>query len=386
MKSILKVLFLALVFGVYSCSPKGDGTVSEVVVNGNKMYVFSLNSLKSDTATIPLSSLVENCYLVPLENSDDAYFSPWFTTVTEKYIGVRQQGGDPYKLFDSSGKFLCNVGAVGQGPGEYSISLYDDIIDDKNELIFLTSMIGDKILVYNTSGQFLKNIVAPHRIQKPKMFLSDDVLTVVHLPFNDNRAFAIQFDVHTGDVLKELAPPAHLIVHNFDGELFNTRSVSNIFDFIHTDSDTLYHFDMKNNEILPVFTMTYSSSENIWKQYYQLNKDLFLSNIQSLRDNRFTNVGIVATDLTSKKSSWIKVVNDYYGNMPVPIGIGSVRNGYWVYNIQPEQLMENIENRLAEGSCTENEKEVLRKTLSTLEEGANNVVFIGKLKSEIELF
>jgi hypothetical protein len=49
--------------------------------------------------TIKLSSLVENCSMVKFEDIDDALFKPWFTTVTDKYIGVRQQGSAPYKLF-----------------------------------------------------------------------------------------------------------------------------------------------------------------------------------------------------------------------------------------------------------------------------------------------
>ena len=91
-----------------------------------------------------------------------------------------------------------------------------------------------------------------------------------------------------------------------------------------------------------------------------------------------------ATDLKDKTSSNINVVNDYYGNMPAPMSIVHLRDGYWVHNIQPEQLMDDIEKRLAESNCTENDRQILKKTLATLKEGANNVVFIGKLKQEIK--
>ena len=381
MKSKSNFLFLlVLVFSAYSCSPKGDGTVSEVIVNGNTMYVFSLNELKADTVTLPLSSLVENCVLVQLETRDDAFFTPGATTVTEKYIGVRSR---TYMLFDRSGKFLCPIGAIGQGPGEYAISLYDDIIDDKNDLVYLGAFMENKIMMYNTSGKFIKDIVAPHSLQKPKMFLSDGILTVVHLPFEGDKAVSIQFDAITGEVLKELSPPpAHLIVQSFDSELMSTRNALGVFDFLHTSSDTLYHFDVKNNEILPAF-MVKSTKEGMWKRYYPLNKNMFLTNVNMFDRNarRFVSIGTVATDLKSKTSSWINGVNDYFGNMS--ISIGSVSNGYWVQNIQPEQLIEDIKNRLTQRNCTEKDKQVLNKTLSTLKENENNVVFIGKLKKEI---
>ena len=382
-----KIFFITLVLSIYSCSSR-EGSVSTISVNGSKMSVVSLNSIKSDTATIPLSSLVEDCTLVQLETRDDAFFKSWFTTVTEKYIGVRDNQSEPYKLFDRSGKFLCNVGSRGQGPGEYSLTPYDDIIDDQNELIYLAPFLGDKILVYNTSGQFLKNIVSPQRMLKAKIFLSNDTLTVIYMPYNDVEVMSVQFNVNTGEVLKKLPTLSHFIVMDADGEIFNTRNTPETFDFLFTNSDTLYHFDVTNNKILPVFLMTSNTSENAPKQSFQLNKDLFLTNVYSWRINPEAGgqgliyKGTIATDLKTGTASYIKIVNDYYGNLPVSASVVTFRNGYFVYNIQPEQLIDDIENRLTESSCTEDDRQVLQKTLSILKEGTNNLVFIGKLREE----
>jgi hypothetical protein len=122
--------------------------------------------------------------------------------------------------------------------------------------------------------------------------------------------------------------------------------------------------------------MTYDASEKPYRQYFQLNKDLLMTNVFGR--------GLVATDLKNRISSYIKVVNDYYGNMPASANVVAFRNGYYVRNIQPEQLMEEIEKRLTERNCTENDKRILQKTLSTLKDDDNNVVFIGKLKSEVQ--
>lgn len=387
MKSKLNLLFIvALAFCAYNCSHKGDSSVSEVIVDGNKMYVFSLNDLKSDTTILSLSSFVEDCILVHLETSEDAYFKPQTTTVTEKYIGIRQSQA-PYKLFDRSGKFLCNVGGIGNGPGEYSYTPYDDIIDDENGLIYLAPFaFNEKIGVYNTSGTFLKYIYAPERLNKPKIYLSGDILTVVHLPFEGAKSLVYQFNVNTGELLKELALPIHLAMQpNFDNEMLSTRNMSNYIDFqffnIFESNDTLYHYDAANNKTLPLFTITYGPSENIYFQYIILNKDLFISNVRCMTwIGSCTKTGIVATDLKNKTASWIKVVNDYYGNLPVA---PKFHNGYFVHNVQPEELMEDIENRLTAKNCTESDRQLLKKTLSSLKEGANNVVFIGKLKNEI---
>ena len=236
----------------------------------------------------------------------------------------------------------------------------------------------------------MKDIVAPFRLNKAKIFLLDNILTVVHMPFPDTKAIALQFDVTTGTVLKEVAPLEHLIVNNFDFDIVNTRNAQEIFDFSFMNCDTLYHFDVKSNTIRPAFKMTYSSSEKPWIVYFQMNKDLFLSNISFLGTDpntgrqRYIPRGLVATDLKNRTSSYINVVNDHYGNIPVQVNYFSFFHGYYVLNVQPEELIEDIENRLAERDCTDRDRQILQKTLSTLKEGTNNVVFIGKLRNELK--
>ena len=378
-------LFVVLVIGVCCCcsSPQhGDGSVLEVNIDGNNVAVCLLKEVKSNTATIPLSSLVEDYTLLQLETVDEAFFNPWFTTVTPKYIGVSQSRA-PYKLFNRSGKFIGDVGQLGQGPGEYSSSIYDVFIDDNTGLIYLSQITDNKILVYDTSGKFVRNIPAQQRFNKPKLFLSEDILTIVQLAFEDEHVMIQQLDINTVEQLKQLNPPKHLLTHSYDDEIFKTRNTQAV-DFNVTSSDTLYHYDVKNNKILPVFTMTDDLSDKPWKQYFQLNKDLIMTNITRFGIGGGSLQGSVVTDLKNKISSYVRVVNDYCGNISVPISITRFQNGYFVYNIQPEQLIEDINNRLLESDCTENDRQMLHKTLSTLEENTNNVVFIGKLKSEID--
>ena len=60
------------------------------------------------------------------------------------------------------------------------------------------------------------------------------------------------------------------------------------------------------------------------------------------------------------------------------------RNGYWVLNVQPEDLMENIEDHLVKNGLSDVDRQALNRTLSSLKEGTNNVVLIGKLKGEVK--
>jgi hypothetical protein len=385
MKTLITALIITvLIFCAHSCSPRGDGSVTTVEVNGSTMFVTSLGDLRSsNVATIPLSSLVESMELVQLEDHDDAFFRSHFTTVTANHIGVRQQDMRPYLLFDRSGRFLGNIGSVGQGPGEYQW-LYDDIIDDKNGLIYLTSSFGsNRILVYNTSGALVREITVPIRLTKPKIFLSDNVMSIFHMTIRSEIPLVIQFDINTGQKLSELVAQEHFIVSHFGYEIFNTRNVSGVFDIVLTSVDTLFHYDVNNNRLLPFFTMT--SREGIWKNYFQVNRDLVMTRINIFDENAgsFINRGTVATDLRNMTSSYVNVVNDFFGNLPVEASVVTFRNGYFVYNVQPEELMDEIENRLSQSNVSQRDRQQLEQLLSKLEEDTNNVVFIGKLRDGI---
>ena len=397
-----KHILFAVVFAAYCChSPQNSGPVS---VNQDGVYTVSLEGLKPVRKIIPLSMLVDDCILVPLESSEEAYVKPMITTITEKYIGIAQGHKDAdgtFKLFGRSGKFLCTLDSI-----DANTLIYDVIIDDKNELIYLAHWFGDNISVYDTSGQFVKDIDAPQILCQPVMFLSDDILTIVHTPVdhpspiysghNVAEAMVFQFDVNTGELLKKLAPPAHLIVeYPGDGFIYTVRNTpGKIYAHLYYHArkggdyrDSLFHFDMQKDKILPVFTMTYNITDlpidpmyslSRKPHFYHLNKDLIMTELGEK--------GLVATYLSSQTSSWVRILNDYFGNLPVPIYRPNFSNGYFVHNMKPEDLIKEIKTRLSEKSCTEDDRKKLNEMLSTLKEGDNNVVFIGKLKSEIKLW
>ena len=362
--------FLSFLIIFFTSCSKGDNSISEQMANGSKVIVCSYDEIKK-TNNIPLSHLVAECKLIHFEDIDDALFNPWFTTVTDKYIGIRQQDGGVYKLFDSSGKFLCDVGSVGQGPGEYAGSLYDDLIDDKNQLVYLVPMYGDKIYIYNTSGKFVKNIIAPQQLHKPRLHLSDDgILSVVHMAFDGEKAVAMQFD-KDGNVIKSLEPLSHLLVDNYNGEIFNTRNTA-MFEFAHTSSDTLYHYSKERNKIEPIINLEFSSSEKPFRQYIKVS-DYYLINV-------FENNKIVAANIKDKTSSFVTIKNDFFGDLNVFVNVVSFRNGWYIKNLEPGQLITEIDDRLKESDCSQQDKDKLIKLRNSLDENTNNIMFVGKIK------
>jgi len=64
---------------------------------------------------------------------------------------------DPGALFKFSkgGKFIKQIGRKGQGPGEY-LNVTDITLDKKSNLLYLASSLSQKIICFDTSGNFIK--------------------------------------------------------------------------------------------------------------------------------------------------------------------------------------------------------------------------------------
>lgn len=372
------VCYFLLIALLSSCSDaqKEDGSITFVNVNGNEVMVTTINEIKIKE-TIPLSDLIEDCELIRFDNKDEALFKVWwiYITMTDKHIGVRQEG-DVYKLFDRSGKFLCNVGARGNGPGEYSTSIYDEIIDEESGKIYFSQYVGDKILMYDLNGKHIKDITLPYKLNKPKIALSGDgILTAVHMPFANDKAFAVQFDTD-GNILYEMEPTESMRVQNFDGEIFSLRN-TDAFDILHSSIDTLYHYDLQNNSLQPVFTSVHPqmTSDNGWFFQYKELPNYYLSNIYNYKTGQQLST---FSNKETWKSSQVHIVNDFYGGMEVPPN--NFYKGYFIENLEPGELIGKIEKRLAEPGCTAADKKKLNELLSSLDENSNNLLFVGKLK------
>lgn len=376
MRTICFLSVCCSLFFLYSCdsSPRKDGTVQILNVNGHKVIQCDLANVKGEE-TILLSDLIKDCELIRFDDTDEALFNAWMVTATDNYIGIRQSG-KPYKLFDKKGKYLCDIGKVGNGPGEYNISIYDEIIDEKNKRIYFAPFVGDKIMVYDLQGKYIKDITLPYRVQKPKIELLDPakgILTIAHMPFTNDKAFALQIDFD-GNVIKEVAPTDNMRVSSFDGELFSFRNAKGM-DLNHTGLDTLYNFNIKDLTLAPVFTTTPYSTEEGWIRMYREFPTFYFTNTFNWK----TGEGFaVSTRKDKEVSSKVKVVNDFWGNMEV--SLFAFNKGYLVFNVEPGKLMETIEKRLKEQDCTQKDKEKLNSLLSTLDEDSNNLLFLGKLK------
>lgn len=102
--------------------------------NRKRYFVYLRCRTMGNSRQIKLSNWVTDFKCIQLENSDTALVKGWRVYITDNYIGVLDE--QAFKLFNHQGKFLCNIGRTGQGPGEYKV-LYGATLNEKFDKICL---------------------------------------------------------------------------------------------------------------------------------------------------------------------------------------------------------------------------------------------------------
>lgn len=375
------VFLLASLASCNSSAPKSlvadDGSVRIIGNPDAPLYICDLKAA-SDTVDIPLSELVEDCRIVRFETSDEALFNAWWIEVSDNYICVRQES-DVVKLYDKDGKFLCNVGAMGNGPGEYSMTVYDEIIDEQGGHIFFSPFYGKKIMMYGLDGKWIKDIDLPGQINKPKIEINaDGTISVVHMPFEEGAPIAFRMDTD-GNILSQIPARDYMLARNFDGEIFSYRNTGT-FDFFYTGIDTTFTYDTEVNKLIPRFTINFPDFAQKPIHIYTELPDHVLIYYYTWDKGRFIPGGNILIDKKKMSSSQYRLVNDFYGNLPISNPNSRFNKGRFIFNVEPAALLEMIEAHLSSGKCPGQDKAKLKELAATLHENDNNLLFVGKLK------
>lgn len=375
------VFLLASLASCNSSVPKSlvtdDGSVRIIENPDGPLYICDLKAA-GDTIDIPLSELVEDCRIVRFETSDEALFKAWWIEVSDNYICVRQQS-NVVKLYDKDGKFLCNIGAMGNGPGEYPVTIYDGSIDERGGHIFLSLFYGKKIMMYGLDGKWIKDINLPRQINKPKIEVNaDGTLSVVHMPFEEGTPIAFRMDTN-GNILSQIPALDYMLAGNFDNEIFSYRNTGT-FDFFYTGIDTTFTYDTEANKLIPRFTMNFTGFAQKPIHIYTELPNHILIHYYTWNKGRFTPGGDILVDKMKMSSSQYHLVNDFYGNLPIPNPNNHFNKGRFIFNVEPAALQDMIEAHLASGKCPPEAKAQLKELAATLHENDNNLMFVGKLK------
>ncbi|MEQ2611431.1 6-bladed beta-propeller, partial [Bacteroides hominis] len=265
-------LFLFSVAMFASCSlsvPKERDIIEDSAFRSVDLRIIE----KTKGTVMSLGDLMESYEIIRLDNRDAALIKTYSygVYVTDNYILLRPADVvSPVKLFTRKGRYVADIGGVGQGPGEY-LYLFSWLVDEKENRIYLGPGRADKVLVYDLKGNYLPDEVIRFGeiVHKSQIWVDYDKknVVVVTLPFsaNVNSNFAISKNVcwvqnREGDIVHRIPVNHYGLIGDYSNALVARRNVDAIsfsiseIPMLRTRPDTLYHYDAVKNIITPCFT------------------------------------------------------------------------------------------------------------------------------------
>lgn len=353
-------------------------------INGDTVVVCNYDKISQEVVDVFLSSFIDSCEITKLETSDSSNVkvaSTFGTFVSENYIGVRNNKL-PFMIFDHSGKFIRKIGNIGHGPSEY-INIYDEIIDEENDCIYLLPWQSNEILRYDLQGNPISPIKLKYSTTKATMFIRHDTVTILNLPFSSESiiAFVQKFD---GQIVYELLAGGYSLKPDFSNEIISLKNDENmdmhLFNFGCITTDTLYHY--KEDHLQPVFAVNFNSKEIPPHNYYELPGYYICQTMTWVKAQRRTynaiNHEILLVDKTTLETKRIRLLNDYLGNIEMDF---LFKNGKFINNLSAIDLKERISKVLdSEKDMTPKDREQLINFNNSLNDEDNNIVFSGDIK------
>lgn len=387
------MLLLLFVGGLFmSCSHKQEAgsavfdklgvIASRQVVNGDTVVACDVSAAK-ESIQLPLSMLVDSLEVIRLDKKEEALVGVGWITVSDNYLGIREDHS-AYKLFTRQGKFVCNVGGIGQGPGEYNL-IYSSQIDEANNRIYLLPWMSQQILSYDLQGNFVENISLHYRVRKGCFHINSTKkqVTVVQLAFMGEPVAWVQ-DLK-GNIIRENKSPQMDLEPDFSNEISIHKRYSDILNFsvfrYSPIVDSLYAYHSDTNKLVPLFTVDFGKdipSHDLleFSNYYIAR--IYGPNTDPKTLHLYTAMVIdqIIVDKQTLKGSHFKIVNDFFCGIPLKERLDEY--GY-VLCIEPSDLLELIEERLSADISSEN-RNFLKAWKNDISVDDNNYIIIGRMK------
>ncbi|MDR0973265.1 MAG: 6-bladed beta-propeller [Prevotellaceae bacterium] len=183
-----------LICALGACSPSTEHTSNSVIPIGKAL----------DAPTeFGLSALGDELTYIPLETSDSVLIGNNPIALVGKDYIVVSSANQPIFVFDKNGKFLNQIGRIGEGPDEYQGNAPMQV-DDEKKIIYVYRG-ADKLLRFQTDGSFLGSITlqAEHMNVPYGDFIvnNDTVLMHQHLRSSPTTPYLGYFDGRSGQLI-----------------------------------------------------------------------------------------------------------------------------------------------------------------------------------------
>lgn len=396
-------LFLAV--SLNSCINQEKG----VSLEPEELLSFDVSTLDNQVHEIKLTDLMESVEIIQMDSVPEAFSKVFKIPISENYFAMHHVNY-PVKLYSrKDGKFLGNIGRVGNGPGEYFI-IWDVIIEEASNRIYLVDGAHQrKIYAYDFDGNFHEDetILSAdgQHFERPYVFFNSDKKQLVifqtpyeafknkytDLPLTEN--FCVVQDL-SGNLIQRV-PSDRYRVPRMDSNVWASHidsqspiyqcAIEILFD---SRKDTIYHYNIETNELYPVYTsnmyadeLTIVSSKETPLHYYTRQKSFQ----KTILPEFATGYKILQVDKKTGKGQYIRIVNDYLGDIACDTDLWFyfIRGDYVASFWEPMPLKEELEEALEHNDKMSAEvRERVVRLKNSLNENSNNVIMICKFKKQ----
>lgn len=379
--AIIVTGLLALMVG---CGHKNEVSpdTSSIILDDSNLIQVNYDDVK-EKQKINLSDIVESLDVVKMDNSQDALFTRQWIHLSDNFIAVNDGSKDkrPAKLFDKNGRFIGSIGGIGRGPGEYT-DVYNILIDEETNSVYLTEMASNVIHQYDLSGKFIKDIKVGARLNKARLFNNgDSTISIVNLCFNDAKDGILAATVNPFTEEKSLLVCPELGTNfegadgagiGFENDIFSYRNTSaNTFEYTYLNK--LLKYDPTSGSVSSVleFTLPKNMREDHWLVFNELPDDILVHVVGP----KGKTVKVSKHDGSAVE---IEMINDFCGGMDTGM---SFQDGYYFHIYEPRYLKEKVSEFIKTNDVDAKSKDSLLQMINSVEEDDNNIILLGKLKS-----
>ena len=346
-----------------------------------------------------ISELAGEPEFIALDSRIEAFATGYNYAFSNHYICIGASMRGPAKLYDrATGRFLCDVGTIGRGPGEYLNTYGSPRIDEEDGTVWLLPWQTKTLLGFDiATGKFKKEIPLKYFVPKGQFQVDPKAgtVTVAALPFRDIvPVIAWQQDMQ-GNVLWEI-PSGHLaITPDFSNEIESSGNTEGAFDLSLITwggrQDSLYVIN--EGAVNPVYTIDFHTKEVESEDYsLNVNEDAPIHSYIMLPGHFITSVSYpvqtewgfstgkpeyVITDRSTGESIRTTFYNDYLAKETDYV---SFAGGYWYGIMDPESFTEAAEKALRDGNLSDKTKASISAILENLTPESNNIVILAPIK------
>ncbi|MDZ7773158.1 MAG: 6-bladed beta-propeller [Balneolaceae bacterium] len=171
------LLAALLLTGCSSGAPDGP-VLSETTVDGRTVTEINLDAIPEEPVEMGLSEFFEGMNVIRLESDPDALAMNAQLYFADDFILLGTQGSEAARLlrFDYQGNYLNEIGAAGQGPGEHSGNMINNLAyyEDDNTVLADFGALGEPAQLFRPDGTFLDVVRWPYRLMSNIQRLSAD--------------------------------------------------------------------------------------------------------------------------------------------------------------------------------------------------------------------